>query len=115
MTITAYQDNRTKPDVFEYVTVKATDFNGTSFDGSPFSSTPKWLQTLEDEGRLRVVQDGQCTDYANWEIKNGDVWEHATPGDRILNENGNISVVKITKHQERIIREEFMEELAKEV
>jgi hypothetical protein len=78
------------------VTVTAADWNGDSFDGSPFdpAPAPEWL--VEAIRAKRIV--GDCpgsTDYAVW-------WVHAPygkvvaePGDKIvLHDNGALGVIR---------------------
>lgn len=77
----------------ESVTVTAADFNGSSFDGSPFSSVPSWLLGAEKSGTLALYPDDR--DYALWKVRtaSGDVI--AEPGDQIVHEgNGVLSVRK---------------------
>jgi hypothetical protein len=80
---------RKKPVVIEAVKVTAADWNGESFDGSPFSEIPKWLYEAFHNGTLSVLNEGG-TDYARWVIKtledgpNGEAKHIADPGDWII-------------------------------
>lgn len=80
---------RKKPIVIEAVRVTSADFNGHSWDGSPFSSMPDWL--AEAIKRAEVVPvTPNCTDYAEWQIKtfedgkDGQVKHIASAGDYII-------------------------------
>jgi hypothetical protein len=80
---------RKKPVVIEAVQVTAADYNGKSFDGSPFSEVPDWLQRALADGTVSVYP-GHETDYALWKIKtledgpNGEAKHIAEPGDWII-------------------------------
>lgn len=80
---------RKKPVTIEAVRVLATDFNGKTFDGCPFSEAPNWLKAALDDGLVAIDYDGQ-RDYACWMIKtledgrNGQALHVAEPGDYII-------------------------------
>lgn len=80
---------RKKPVVIEAVKVTSADFNGTDWDGSPFSDFPDWLQIAVQMGYVVPVTPNH-TDYAEWEIKtledghDGRVKHIATAGDYII-------------------------------
>lgn len=80
---------RKKPVVIEAVQVRATDFNGQTWDGSPFSETPPWLTSAIQSGAVVPVTPGE-TDYSEWEIKtledgkDGRAKHVASPGDWIV-------------------------------
>lgn len=71
-----------KPVTIEAVRVTAADWNGDSFDGSPFSEAPEWV-------RVAMVQDvlvpiSQDTDYAVWDVRTNHGVTRAEPGDWII-------------------------------
>lgn len=78
-----------KPVIIEAVQILAPDFNGTNFDGCPFSEFPEWLHMAVKNGTLKPVTPN-CTDYAEWEIhtledgKDGRAKHVASPGDWII-------------------------------
>jgi len=80
---------RKKPVVVEAVQVVASDWNGSSFDGSPFSAHPGWLLEAVKTGALVPVTPNS-TDYAEWEVRtledgaDGRAKHIATPGDWII-------------------------------
>lgn len=74
---------RKKPVVVEAAQVRATDFNGHTWDGFPFSDNPQWLLDAVKGHTLRPVTPG-CTDYAEWEIETLEGTMLATPGDWII-------------------------------
>jgi hypothetical protein len=79
---------RKKPVVIEAVQIKAPDFNGSSFDGYPFSDDPDWLKQALADGTISIYPDDR--DYALWQIKtledgpNGAAKHIAEPGDWII-------------------------------
>lgn len=79
---------RKKPVVIEAVQVTAADFNGTSWDGSPFSEYPGWMRDAVASGVVSVYPDDR--DYALWKIgtledgPNGEAKHIAEPGDWII-------------------------------
>lgn len=73
---------RKKPVVIEAVRVTAADFNGASFDGSPFSEMPDWLGTAWDAGTLSIHPGDE--DYAKWAIQTLEGTMIAEPGDYII-------------------------------
>jgi hypothetical protein len=81
-------DFRKKPVVIQAVQVKATDFNGSSFDGSPFSEIPEWLAEALDNGTVAVEPSDR--DYALWRVgtledgPSGQAKHIASPGDWII-------------------------------
>ena len=74
---------RKKPIVIEAVRVKATDFNGKTWDGVPFSEYPDWLAEAIADGRVVPVTPGH-TDYAEWEIRTLEGVMLAGPDDWII-------------------------------
>lgn len=66
----------------EAVRVTAADFNGSSWDGCPFSAVPKWLADAVDSKQVRPVTPGS-TDYAEWEVDTAKGTILAGPGDWI--------------------------------
>ena len=71
------------------VRVKATDYNGTSFDGFPFSDNPDWLMQAVEAGHIQIYPDDR--DYALWKV-NGAI---AEPGDEIVRAaDGSLRVEK---------------------
>lgn len=71
-----------KPSTIEAVQVTAADFNGSSFDGSPFSDAPDWIRVAMAQDALVPV--GQDTDYAAWDVRTNHGVVRAEPGDWIL-------------------------------
>jgi hypothetical protein len=77
---------RKKPIVIEAVQVKATDFNGHSWDGNPFSEAlPEghWLREAVMNGAV-VPHTRGSTDYAEWDIRTLEGVMSAGPGDWII-------------------------------
>lgn len=76
------------------VRVTAADFNGTSWDGCPFSVIPDWLRNaLRDESVAPHTKGS--TDYAQWHVMTAKGIVNATPGDWIIRrERGDLSVVE---------------------
>ena len=74
---------RKKPVVIEAVQIRATDFNGRTFDGNPFSEVaPQWLQDAIKE--QRVFAYGADRDYALFKIMTLEGVMSAEPGDWIV-------------------------------
>lgn len=79
---------RKKPVVIEAVKVTAADFNGESFDGSPFSEVPQWLEDAINSKAVTIHPSDR--DYALWRINtledgpNGEAKHIAEPGDWII-------------------------------
>ncbi len=59
------------------VKITAADYNGKSWDGSPFSSLPEWLEEAVEQGLVSVEPSN--TDYAMWRVTTV-----MGPGDRIV-------------------------------
>lgn len=75
---------RKKPIVIEAVRVTAADWNGSTFDGCPFSeSAVPWIIAAIEEKRLVPICPGS-TDYAEWEIATLEGKMKAGPGDWII-------------------------------
>lgn len=75
------------------VEVTAADWNGTSWDGSPFNPTPKWVVDVVSEGKVQMLVTGH--DYVVWNVKTDKGMVLAEPGDVIrLNLSGSLSVLK---------------------
>lgn len=79
---------RKKPVVIDAVRVNASDYNGKTFDGFPFSHKEDWLIEAITDGRISVHPSD--TDYALWAIRtledgpNGEAKHIADPGDWII-------------------------------
>lgn len=77
------------------VRITAADFNGESWDGSPFSVLPGWLHDAIQLGAVTPHTRGH-TDYAEWDVVlgSGKGVISAGPGDWIIRRaNGDLSVV----------------------
>jgi hypothetical protein len=74
------------------VRVTATDFNGQSWDGSPFSHVPPWLEVALRAGAITVKADDR--DYALWAVETPSGTKIAEPGDDIVCMDGHIDVQK---------------------
>ncbi len=75
------------------VVVTAADFNGYTFDGSPFSHLPTWLNLAIMDRRVMADTPGS-TDYAEWWVVTQNSTILASPGDRITyDENENLGVI----------------------
>jgi hypothetical protein len=77
------------------VRITAADFNGKTFDGSPFASFPEWLNDALLTGDVRVGHSRE-TDYAIFEVRveDDDRWV-VGPGDYIVKLwNGKLSAMK---------------------
>lgn len=75
------------------VQVKAADFNGTDFDGRPFSAIPDWLKVAIADHKV-TPNTRRHTDYADWDVVMADDTKTAIPGDWIIcRERGDLSVV----------------------
>ena len=74
---------------YETVKVTAADFNGETWDGPPFTATPKWLRDAITDGRVRVKKDDR--DYALWLVNSETV---AEPGDVLAWDGMRITVGK---------------------
>ena len=70
----------------EAVRVTSADWNGSSFDGNPFSNGPKWLVEALQAERIIIFEDDR--DYACWKVftPHGEVI--AEPGDIIMHQAG---------------------------
>lgn len=81
------------------VTVTAADWNGDSFDGSPFdpAPAPEWLMQAIRAGHIK----GDCpgsTDYAVWWVWTPYGKVLAEPGDKIVqHHNGDLGVIRWTR------------------
>jgi len=65
------------------VRVTAADFNGETWDGSPFSHTPEWLLDALKALEIAVSSKSYGYDYAVWQIGD-DPKCIAMPGDVIV-------------------------------
>jgi hypothetical protein len=74
---------RSKIVEIDAVRVTAADYNGQTWDGSPFSEVPDWLAAAVGAGKIVPVTPGS-TDYAEWEIRTLEGNMLATPGDWII-------------------------------
>jgi len=84
----------------DIVTVTNADFNGSSWDGCPFSEIPGWLKDAIAHDLISVHPDD--LDYAVWDVqtKSGNV--RALPGDQIkfVGEDGPFEVIEVAeKHR----------------
>ncbi|WP_299327617.1 hypothetical protein [Parasphingopyxis sp.] len=75
---------RSKPCEIEAVQITAADFNGKSWDGSPFSEKPDWLLSAIDDGRITVAPESNEHDYAIWHINTIEGEVIARPGHWII-------------------------------
>lgn len=64
------------------VEVTAADYNGESWDSSPFSAIPQWLLDAHASGNIIPVTPAS-TDYAEWLIKSPDGEKYISPGDTL--------------------------------
>jgi len=74
---------RKKPVEIEAVQVRAVDFNGHTFDGSPFSEQPDWLREAMRTKSIVPVNPNN-TDYAEWAIPTLEGTMVASAGDWII-------------------------------
>ena len=76
------------------VRVTAADFNGSDWDGPPFSAMPEWLMDALKRHKI-VPHTRGSTDYSQWDVTTAKGTVNATPGDWIiLRERGDLSVVE---------------------
>lgn len=76
---------RKRPVVIDAVQITAADYNGSSWDGSPFKldfGCPEWLGMALQDGTLNVHPSD--TDYAMWAIKTLEGTMVAGPGDWLI-------------------------------
>ena len=77
---------RKRPVVIEAVRITAADYNGRTWNGSPFAlpggELPKWLDMALQDGTLNVHPSG--TNYAMWAIRTTEGTMIAGPGDWII-------------------------------
>jgi hypothetical protein len=77
------------------VRVTSADYNGQTFDGSPFSVLPDWLQTAINDLKITISDKHGDRDYAVWRVETPKGPVYAFPGDRIIRrERGDLSVVE---------------------
>lgn len=74
---------RKRPVVIDAVQVTAADYNGRTWDGSPFSAGPDWLLAAIGAGVI-APDTPNHTDYAEWRIATLEGVMLATPGDWII-------------------------------
>jgi hypothetical protein len=74
------------------VRVTAADFNGATWDGSPFSHVPPWLEASLRLGSITIKKDDR--DYALWAVETPSGAQIAGPGDDIVCADGHLSVQK---------------------
>lgn len=74
------------------VRVTAADFNGHSFDGSPFKGDADWLMPAI-AARTIAVADVTDRDYAVFDVLTADGIVRAFPGDQITMQPGELPVV----------------------
>jgi hypothetical protein len=75
------------------VRVTAVDFNGTDWDGCPFSAMPGWLRCGLRQGAVKVSSASGGYDYAVWDVTTPDKVVRATPNDYIICLPGGTLVV----------------------
>lgn len=81
----------------ERVMITAADFNGESWDGSPFSAFPDWLRDAVQNGKVDVKPDDR--DYALWSVLTPAGRVVAEPGDFIARaSDGSLSVDRAPTH-----------------
>jgi hypothetical protein len=73
---------RKRPLVIEAVRVLATAFDGTKFDGSPFTEIPDWLGEALKSGKVRIAK--ASFSYAIWTVHTPEGAMTARPGDWIV-------------------------------
>lgn len=79
---------RKKPVVIDAVQVTAADWNGSSFDGRPFSDIPDWLEDALKSEEITIHPSDR--DYALWRVNTledgpkGEAKHIAEPGDWII-------------------------------
>ena len=75
---------RKKPVIIDAIQVTAADYNGKTFDGSPFRGTmPIWLEKAIVDEVVTISKKGG-TDYARWEIHTLEGVMTVEPGDWII-------------------------------
>ena len=74
------QSRQSEPD---RVRITAADFNGRTWDGSPFSDEPNWLLSAVEGGMIREHTRGS-TDYARFDVTTAEGVVDAGPGDEIV-------------------------------
>lgn len=77
------------------VTVTNADFNGSTWDGCPFSATPEWLKDAVVHDLISVHPDD--LDYAVWDVQTKNRNVRALPGDQISYHEGELSVIEIAE------------------
>lgn len=65
------------------VQITAADFNGHTFDGSPFDGDAPWLKTAVENGTLKIA-DVTDRDYAVFDVWTAKGTVRAFPGDQIV-------------------------------
>ena len=90
----ASADAETGPSGFDpaRVRVTAADYNGQSWDGSPFNHVPKWLEMALRQGAITIKEDDR--DYALWAVETPSGTKIAEPGDDIVCLDGHLDVRK---------------------
>jgi hypothetical protein len=85
--------NKISGDTIEAVLVKGGYYNGSTFDGFPFSEALAWVTEAMANGDLTPFKPEQ-SDVALWQVvtASGTVW--AQPGNWIVYQNGQLSVVQ---------------------
>lgn len=82
-------------DESEHVKVLATDFNGKSWNGYPFSKATWWLDRALVTDQIKLhPQSCARGDYAIWIVNTPDGEVIAEPGDLIVFQNDNLWVHK---------------------
>lgn len=83
------------PTRFDGVRITSADFNGHTWDGSPFDypgTIPGWFAAAYENGSIKVEPDDR--DYATWRVLIGDnCHQIAEPGNWIVNFGGHLAVL----------------------
>lgn len=74
--------SRQPADIPGAVKIINTDWNGQTFDGSPFRGAPDWLSDAISSGAIKIA-DVTDRDYAVFDVVTKDGTIRAFPGDQI--------------------------------
>lgn len=87
----------------DFVDIVAADFNGESWDGSPFEPTPipRWLSNAIHSNLITVSSRGSDRDYAVFEVKTPNGIVIALPGDRIVRNTRNANAINVIERKEK--------------
>lgn len=89
----------------ERVTITAVDWNGTSFDGSPFEPAEcAWILPFIQSGHVAPYQDYGSRDYMIWSVLTPGGRLIAYPGDQIHHIDGNLVLTQDpgNRHEDRV-------------